>query len=414
MRGCRTSRLPRRQNGRRADHVEPSWKISVTMHLHTSLTRPNSRRRLVRTSILLVSLVGGLVACSSDSKGATDTTAVTTTDAPTTTAKPKPTTTTEDSTTTTSTEPETTTTTAPAETTTTLPPKPIYPLTGVENPDPAIAARPALIVKIDNVPAARPQTGFNAADIVVEEIINDNYTRFAMIFQSGNSNPVGPIRSGRLQDVDLFTALDHPLFAWSGGNVTVTRAIDGSELHNVGPNHAAVYFRSKDRKAPHNLYSNTDALFALTPVYNPPAKQQFAYREPDAPAAGTPSPGVAVTLDSINVRWDWDGSAGLYKRTMEGKPHMDRAGGQVTTNNVVILEMQYRPGISGSPDAQTIGTGSVWVLTGGNAIHGTWTREDIHNPFSLTADDGTTIQLQPGRTFIELPRPGNTLVLPPA
>ena len=383
------------------------------MHPHTSLTRPNSRRRLVRTSILLASLVGGLIACSSDSNVAIETTVVATTDAPTTSAKPKPTTTTEESTTT-SAAPETTTTTAPAETTTTLPPKPTYPLTGVENPDPAIAARPALVVKIDNAPGARPQTGFNAADIVYEEIVNDNLTRFALVFQSGNANPVGPIRSGRLQDVDLFTALDRPLFSWSGGNVTVTRAIDASELHNVGPSHAKVYYRSKDRKAPHNLYSNTDQLFALTPIYNPPAKQQFAYREPDAPAAGTPSPGVAVNLDSINVRWDWDAAAGLYKRTMEGKPHMDAGSGQVTTNNVMILEMQYRPGISNSPDAQTIGGGNVWVLTGGNVIHGTWMREDIHNPFSLVADDGTTIQLQPGRTFIELPRPGNTLVLPPA
>ena len=233
------------------------------MHPHTSPTRPNSRRRLVRTSILLASLVGGLIACSSDSKEVAETTAVATTDAPTTTAKPKPTTTTEESTTTSSTEPETTTTTAPAETTTTLPPKPTYPLTGVENPDPAIAARPALVVKIDNAPAARPQTGFNAADIVYEEIVNDNLTRFALVFQSGNANPVGPIRSGRLQDVDLFTALDRPLFAWSGGNVTVTRAIDASELHNVGPNHANVYYRSKDRSKPHNLYSNTDQLFAL-------------------------------------------------------------------------------------------------------------------------------------------------------
>ncbi len=365
-----------------------------------------------RATIVVVALVGGLVACSDGEQSADTTEAATTT-----TARPKPatTTTTEQSTTTTAapttTAAESTTTVEPA-TTTTLPAVPIYPLTGVENPDPVIAARPALVVKIDNAPAARPQTGFNAADIVYEEIINDNFTRFAMVFQSQGSNPVGPIRSGRLQDVDLFTAYNRPLFAWSGGNGTVTNAINNSELINIGPNRAAVYFRSKDRKAPHNLYSNTDALWTYTPLYAAPATQQFSYRKGFTAAAGVPSAGAAIALDSIDVRWDWNAELGLYLRTMEKKPHMDGAGGQVSTNNVVILAMTYLPGISGSPDAQTIGSGEAFVLTGGNYIHATWSRADKNTPFTLTADDGSLVLLQPGRTFVELPRINNTLVLP--
>jgi hypothetical protein len=275
-----------------------------------------------------------------------------------------------------------------------------------------IASRPALIVKIDNAPGARPQSGFNEADIVFEEIVNDNLTRFALVFQSGNASAVGPIRSGRIQDINLFTGLDHPLFAWSGGNKTVTDAINASELINIGPSKAAVYYRTRDKKAPHNLYSSTDALYSRTVLYEPPAKQQFQYRAADAAPAGTPSPGAALALDSIDVRWDWDASVGLYRRTMEGRPHDDALSGQVTTNNVVVLAMDYLPGISNSPDAQIIGTGEVFVLSGGNYIHGTWTKNDIHDPLTLTADDGTPILLQPGRTFVELPRVGHTLVIP--
>ena len=97
-----------------------------------------------------------------------------------------------------------------------------------------------------HAPGARPQSGVTEADIVIEEIVNDNRTRFAMIFQSGGSDPVGPIRSGRIQDIDLFTALNHPLFAWSGGNKTVTDRIDASELINIGPAMANLYFRTND------------------------------------------------------------------------------------------------------------------------------------------------------------------------
>ena len=377
-----------------------------------SLRSNHPRRRRFGAALGLFALVGVAAACSSDSKSAVSVAQVANTTTTTTTTIAKATTTTQEATTTSESTTTTTTTTEPA-TTTTVPAKPVYPLTGVENPDPVVAARPALIVKIDNASGARPQSGFNEADLVFEEIVNDHITRFAMVFQSGDSDPVGPIRSGRLQDVDLFTALNHPLFAWSGGNKTVTNEINNSELVNIGPSRAAVYYRAKDRKIPHNLYSNTAALYTQTPPFAPPAKQQFTYREPGSPAAGTPSAGVTVKLDSIDVRWDWKAADGVYYRTMEGSRHMDRNSGQVSTNNVVVLAMEYAPGISGSPDAQTLGSGEAFVFTGGNYIHGTWTRNDIHDPFSLIADDGKVIQLQPGRTFIELPRQNSTLPLGP-
>ena len=388
--------------------------VAITMYSPLSNTPGHpcphpSRQAAVRffgVAVGLLALVGAAAACSGASQSAATTEAATTTTT-------KATTTTEESTTTT-TDAATTTTTTEAATTTTVPAEPIYPLTGLENPDPVLAARPALIVKIDNASGARPQSGFNEADLVFEEIVNDHITRFAMVFQSGDSDPVGPIRSGRLQDVALFTALDHPLFAWSGGNATVTNEINNSELVNIGPSRAAVYHRATDRKIPHNLYSNTAALYTQTRPFAPPAKQQFAYREPGAPAAGTPSAGVAVKLDSIDVGWDWNAKDGVYYRTMEGRRHIDRNSGQVSTNNVVVLAMEYAPGISGSPDAQTLGKGEVFVFTGGNYIHGTWTRNDIHDPFALVADDGKIIQLQPGRSFIELPRQNSTLPLGPA
>jgi len=361
--------------------------------------KPRHLRRRLATGLSLLTLVAA--ACSSDSKSAA-TTAASTTVGTTTTTEAAATTT------------AASTTTTEAATTTTVPAEPVYPLTGVKNPDPAVAARPALVVKIDNASGARPQSGFNEADLVFEEIVNDSLTRFAMVFQSGDSDPVGPIRSGRLQDVDLFTALDHPLFAWSGGNATVTHEIDNSELVNIGPSHASVYYRAQDRQIPHNLYSKTPDLYTKTPPFAPPAKQQFTYREPGAPAAGTPSPGVTIKLDSIDVGWDWSAADGVYLRTMEGRPHMDRNSGQVSTDNVVVLSMDYAPGISGSPDAQTLGSGEAFVFTGGNYIHGTWTRNDIHDPFTLVDDDGKVIELQPGRTFIELPRQDNTLPLAPA
>ena len=147
------------------------------------------RRRL----LTLVCAGALLAACDSATATSSPTTEATTTTEPTTVATAAPTTV------------RATTTTEPA-TTTTEPPQPVYPLTGLPATDPFIAARPAVVVKVGNYDA-HPQQGTNYADIVYEEIINDHVSRFAMVFHSQATQGVGPIRSGRLQDVDLLGSL---------------------------------------------------------------------------------------------------------------------------------------------------------------------------------------------------------------
>src|SRR5262245_43113346 len=48
-------------------------------------------------------------------------------------------------------------------------PPPVCPLTGVTLTQGAVPNRPALAVKVENLPEARPQTGLDSADIVYEE-----------------------------------------------------------------------------------------------------------------------------------------------------------------------------------------------------------------------------------------------------
>lgn len=291
--------------------------------------------------------------------------------------------------------------------TTTTIPEVVFPLTGLPVNGSATALRPALVAKIDNAPGALPQTGFNAADLVYEEIVNDGITRFAMVFQSTDSDPVGPCRSGRIQDVNLFGSLNGPLFVWSGGNIAVTNAIASSDLINMGPNFAPVYFRSNKHTAPHNLYTKTADIWALAPPESQAPAQQFVYRDAAEAVAGAPSAGVHLDMDNYAVDWAWNAGTGLYERKQEGKVMKDAGTDSViTTNNVVVLVMEYRN--AGSPEAQSVGTGEALVFAGGNYVHGTWTRADRLSPFTLTDDSGAPIKLTPGRTFIELPRVDKT------
>jgi hypothetical protein len=290
------------------------------------------------------------------------------------------------------------------------------PLNGLPIVDQALANRPALVVKIDNVPVSRPQSGLNAADIVFEENV-EGITRFAAVFHSADAEIVGPIRSGRTQDIALLGSLNSPLFAWSGGNGGVTRAVEESDLVNLsaqlrGPN--AAYFRTNDRDAPHNLYSRTADLWAFTPVFAGPPPQQFQYRAPDEAFNGEPSSGAEVAMTGVDVTWTWDSSTSTYLREQGGRPHQDRELGQVNAANVVVLEVDYQPSPvdARSPEAQTIGTGTAYVWTAGVLVRGTWTRDDRLQPFRLTDASGAEILLTPGRTWVELAGVGDTTVLP--
>ena len=300
----------------------------------------------------------------------------------------------------------TSSTEAATTTTTTAVPEPVYPLTGlpIDPANPLSALRTAVVAKVGNYDA-HPQWGTNKADIVYEEIINANLSRFAMVFQSQTTDRVGPIRSGRRQDVDLLGSLNAPIFAWAGGNGIVTAEVNASDLISLSESKCAgSCYRTRDDKREFTLFFNINRVWDAAAGQGGTPPQQFQYRAASAPVAGDASDGVKVRLDNYSIDWTWNPASNLYERQQNGRPDNDKDGELVTTDNVIVLSMVYLPGISGSPDAQSTGSGDAWVFSAGHKVHGTWTRADRLQVFTLTADDGTTILLTPGRTFIELPR----------
>ena len=304
------------------------------------------------------------------------------------------------------------TTAGSVEPLTTTPLAPGYPLTGLPITDQAAATRVALVAKIDNHPAARPQTGLNKADIVFEENV-EALTRFAAVFHSQGSDPVGPLRSGRTQDIDILASLNKPLFAWSGGNYLVTKAINASDMVNVGYSASrgkGGYYREKTMKAPHNLYAKTSKLWTLAPAESSAPKAQFLYRtDSDAkPSTSTTIDGAKISMYNVRVYWKWDATTGNFLRSSANdkrvlEPHM-ADDGQVNTKNVVVLYVTYVRSKADrkSPNALTTGKGTGFVMTEGGIIPITWLRGNRNAPFSLTDANNQYIRLTPGRTWVEL------------
>ncbi len=274
-----------------------------------------------------------------------------------------------------------------------------------------IPDRPALAVKMPNNPQALPQAGLNEADIVYEEIINDRITRFAAVFHSQGSDPLGPIRSGRAQDVDLLSNLNSPLFAWSGGNAGVTKVVNASSLYSlsyVGGYGNSYYRRDGRGGAPHNLFSDTETLWALAPDDAVAPQAIFPYVIPGTEITGDPATNIEVTMDSILASWSYDTATGRYLRSQYGEEHMTELTGQVWADNLVILFADYRAGLidSKSPEAQTVGSGPVMIFSDGVVRAGVWSRSANTDPFMFHTDGSGTevLGLKAGRTFVEIPR----------
>ena len=294
---------------------------------------------------------------------------------------------------------------------------PVMPLTGLPMADGVLALRPAIVVKVDNHPDARPQTGLNQADIVFEENV-EALTRFALVFHSQGSDPVGPIRSGRTQDINLLSSLNGVLFVWSGGNKGVTAAVKSSNFVNMSPSVAgrgSGFFRSDDKKAPHNLYTNTSDIWTVGAGRGGTPLPQFSYSTDPSSNSGVDVVGVKLRMDgSMKASWEWDADKRAFARRHDAKVHLDSNGEQVTTENLLVLTVEYKISAANkkSPEAQTTGTGVAWVLQQGKITQGTWTRADKMDPWTLTDETGEPILLTPGRTFVELIRKGQGVVVP--
>ncbi len=356
-------------------------------------------RRVSRAAFVV-----GVAVVAAACNGSGDAAGTTSTAAPTTTTTVPPTTTTSTTTTTTT----STTTTSTSTTTTTLPQIFRQPLTGLPIGSAAeIVNRPALAVKIDNAPAARRNhTGLAVADIVFEELVGSQISRFVAIFHSTGSNPVGPIRSGRQQDVDMIGSFNAPLFAWSGGNRGVTQLIRESPfLVDLNAAHARGYYRGPGG-SPNNLYNDTETLWAQTPPDHPgPPPQQFDYLRPEERFEGQPIAGVDLDVGQIDIQWDWDAGSGRWLRSQEGGPHIDKTHGRIGATNVIVMVVVYVPSTidARNPRALTVDSGPVFVFSDGQVIEGRWERGNLLVPISLFDRDGAPIALNSGNTWIELP-----------
>ncbi|MDH2407978.1 DUF3048 domain-containing protein [Streptomyces chitinivorans] len=279
------------------------------------------------------------------------------------------------------------------------------PFTGESVPD---ASAPVLAVKIDNVAAARPQTGLERADIVYVEQVESGLTRLLAVYSSDLPPSVGPVRSARESDIELLRQFGEPAFAFSGAQSRLRPVLEDSPLHLMQPGDApGAYSRSPDRSAPHNLYLDPEGVLDEAPDAVSGASD-IGFRFGPAPQGGRADTEETVRYPAARYAFTWSAEDGRWLVSIDGREATAADGGRLGAPTVVVQRVEIRDsrfkdrGGSVSPYSQTVGSGEATVLRGGRAYEARWSRPSAESGTEFTTPDGDPVDFAEGQVWVVL------------
>jgi DUF3048 family protein len=288
-----------------------------------------------------------------------------------------------------------------------------------------IARRHPIAVMVDDQRDARPQSGFNDAAVVWQAPAEGGIPRYMLIFQDRVAPSVGPVRSAR-QYYIAWAAEWRAVYAHVGGSPQAMQTLRekgrGQLVYNADEfRWGGIYFhRTKDRFAPHNVYSSGKELRTLAArvgAADGPLKSAWRFA-PDVPMNQRRIGGSITTVYSYNaIVYRYDRASNTYLRSVTGEPKQtDRGTGKrVAPKNVVVMVMSFAPLNDGSRkhrlEAQFIGKGTAWIATNGRTIKGTWRKRSITDPTRFYDAKGKPVTLTVGQTFIQVMPKGSKIVI---
>lgn len=286
----------------------------------------------------------------------------------------------------------------------------LAPLTGEWVEEEAPTKRRPVAVMIDNDPTFGSQSGLDKAAWVYEIPVEGGITRFLALYQHHDAPILGPVRSLRPyflnRALEFGAAISHIGYSpQAKKDITKLGAISLNEF--ILPN---LYWRTADKKMPHNLYTNTENLFAeledrgLDKI-NPGWKIDFIKE-----GALDEVPGVRTNKIKLHyhlgvVEYHFSIVDGVYKRFFRDQPQLDgETGEQLSAANVIIQHIE-RPRVldsEGRLEFKTIGTGRARVLQAGKSYGANWEKKSREGWTYFSHPDGRPISLVPGSTWVQV------------
>ena len=261
-------------------------------------------------------------------------------------------------------------------------------LTGLEVTKEERNMRPYAIMT-ENTKDAIPQYGLNSASIIYECPVEGGITRLMAIYENlGNMEKVGNVRSCRPYYV-YFAAEYDAIYTHFGESTEGADALAKKltpEINGMSSKGGKSFYRTSDRKAPHNAYTSAAGLaegaqrLGIDTTYNADEHKHFTFATKDA-------------------------STGLYVRHQFGNDHIDKVDGKTITVKNIILENVSSAKFSadkGTLNLGVVGSGTGKFITNGKVIDITWKKDSDKAVTHYYDKSGKEIVLNPGKTWISV------------
>ncbi|MCF8011552.1 MAG: DUF3048 domain-containing protein [Clostridiales bacterium] len=264
-------------------------------------------------------------------------------------------------------------------------------------------------VMIDNLYTARPQHGIEMADVVYEAEAEGNITRFMAIFYGENPEKVGPVRSAR----PYFLKLVKPWnlhYVHVGGSMKAYADISRLNIKSIDNMKGGQGFiNDSSRRAPHNTYFRLEEVMRYRATSIDFPGWDFTIQKEVDPAYST----IKFKYnDNNNPRYEYNSQKEEYLRYINNKAHTDKlTGEQVGAKNIIFQRAThvYTGDKFGHIKINLQGQGKAEYFLGGRYETGYW-KSSSRGHIKYYDKDGNQIKFVPGKTWIQIIRPGTKII----
>lgn len=276
-------------------------------------------------------------------------------------------------------------------------------------------------IMIDNAAAARPQSSLQAASIVYEALVEGGITRFMAVFDQGEVQEIGPVRSARQYYLEWLAEYE-AAYAHAGGSPEALANIRRDRIHDINGIGSAstAFFRDSTRPAPHNLYTTGMKMFLTTRAnklkYSDITFTPWTF----GPTVATGAAAKNVTFyftgrtKSAEVSYTYDAARQQWLRSQAGKEHQDRlTKATIGVTNLIVqrISSKISVGEKGRLSMTVTGTGKAKLFQSGQVLDVTWSKPKPEDRTTFNLADGTPATFLPGNTWIEVLPEDRTLTI---
>lgn len=285
--------------------------------------------------------------------------------------------------------------------------------------DEKIGNRRPVAIMLNNLEAAQPMSGVSKADVVYEYVVEGSITRLMGLFENYDDlDKIGSVRSCR--EYFVYTALEFDAIYMHFGQAAYALSLLEEDyvdnLNGLGEAGDTCFYRTTDRKAPHNVYTSAKGIEA--------GIKKLGYRENhyegykgkfkfcDLDKEVTNEGGMEVTHMEpkyrINKPWfEYNPETKKYDRFQYDGPQIDAETGEQLSYDNVIFQYNFWTQLDEKDylafDCHS--GGSFQYFTHGKMVMGTWQREINEDNYNMSAiryydQNGDELVINNGKTFV--------------